>query len=105
MSLKNFVDKCVLIANFHPKSTRIGFENDICIKAGINSFINSLEYRDSYIIISNSLDDSAVYIEAITPIAKILVLIDGRGTLIVGDSDYQYLTSYVDILFSQIPKD
>ena len=99
---KEFLDKCSMIATQHPRSNRIEFENDVAIKSGMPAFGNSLEYRDQYMVISCALDVPAMYVEAIQPIHKILVLIDGRGAIITLENEYQYLIGHVDSLFTQI---
>lgn len=97
-----FVDMCVLIATHHPANKRINYQNDVCIKSGINSFKESLEYRDRYILISVALDDGAVYIEYLQPIEKLVTLIDGVGSIIVLDRDYQYLINHIIVLYKGI---
>ena len=102
MRERDFIDSCVYIATRHPRSRVNNFSNDVCVKAGIESFANACEYRDEYILISSAINDSAVYVEALQPIGKILVLIDGRGNIATFDYDYQYLSEYVRVIASQI---
>ena len=102
MNFREFLDKCSLIATQHPRSVRIDFENDVCVKAGINSFKDSLEYRDQYITISCALDDVALYVEAMQPVQKIIALVDGTGRIIIMENEYQYLVNLVDALYKQL---
>lgn len=101
---RSFVDICVYIAKYHPASKRNSFENDICIKSGLLSFKDSMEYRDNYLIISTAIDDNAIYVEYVTPINKVVVLIDGVGTVGTIDPDYQYLLPYVINLYKGVYK-
>lgn len=101
---KAFIDMCVFIATYHPANKQIDYDNDICIKSGINSFRSSVEYRDKYVNISISTTDSAVFVEYIQPIEKIILLIDGVGSIITLDSDYQYLINHIVSLYSGVLK-
>ena len=102
MNPKEFLDLCYFIATKSTKSRHISFENDICVKTGITSFANSMEYRDDYILISSSLSDSAIYVEMINPYNKVLFFIDGRGKMVVFESDFQYLADYVKLLYNAL---
>lgn len=103
MKQKDFLDGCVRIAQLHPMANYVGSGNDIGVKTGISSFAKSYEYRDEYLIISSSSEDSALYVESPKPLSKVLALIDGVGHIIVLDEDYQYLAEYIRVLNSQIP--
>lgn len=99
---KEFIDMCVNIATRHPRSRLVDYSNDICVKSGIESFSRSVEYRDEYIVISSAIYDSAVYIEALQPIEKLLVLIDGSGSISTFDYDYRYLSEYIRVISNVI---
>ena len=103
-SNKAFVDMCIFIANYHPASKRNDFENDVCIKSGLTSFKDSMEYRDRYLTISSAFDDNAAFVEYLEPVQKVVVLIDGRGTVGTLDSDYQYLIDYITQLYIKVDK-
>lgn len=99
-----FVNMCVCIATQHPASKRVSFENDVCMKSGLTSFANSMEYRDSYLTISSAMDDNAVYVEYLQPVNKLVILIDGRGVVGTYDGDYMYLVGYVSTIYQGILK-
>lgn len=103
-SAQSFVNMCVLIATQHPASRRIDYENDVCMKSGLLSFRNSMEYRDSYVTISSALDDNAVFVEYHKPISKVIVVIDGRGVVGTMDGDYMYLLNHIGSIYQGILK-
>jgi hypothetical protein len=102
MTIKDFIDKCYFIAAQHPRSRRIDFENDICVKTNISSFKDSLEYRDQYILISSAIDDAAMYVELLEPFSRVLVFIDGAGRPITLEGDFQYISGHIDVLYSHL---